>query len=81
MSGKNDKDDKVARRGSPFGVPTLVFLLILVGVVTSLIGLGVIVLAVLVPVVGYYVWDVRQKNRELEERIDALEGHPNKSKQ
>lgn len=75
MSGKDGK-----KRGSPFGVPIVVFVLILLGVVTSLIGLGVFVLVALVAVVGYYMWDLRQKNKDLEERVDSLEGHPKKSK-
>lgn len=64
-----------------FGVPNIIFVLILVGMVTSFLGLGVFVLMVLVPVVGYFLWQVREKNKELEERLAALEGHPTLPKQ
>ena len=58
-----------------FGVPPLVFILIILGLFGALLVPEFVVI-VLVPVVGYYVWQVRQKNKELEERVAALEGHP-----
>ena len=58
-----------------FGVPNTVFALILIGVLGSLLVPEFVVLA-LVAVVGYYMWDLRRKNKELEERVAALEGHP-----
>jgi len=58
-----------------FGVPPLVFVLIILGLFGALIVPEFVVI-VLVPVVGYYVWQLREKNRELEERVAALEGHP-----
>jgi hypothetical protein len=64
-----------AKKRNTFGVPMTVFLLILLGVVGSLLVPEFVVI-VLVPVTGYYVWDLRQKNKELEERVAALEGHP-----
>jgi len=63
-----------------FGVPPLVFLLIILGLFGALLVPEFVVI-VLVPVVGYYLWQVRQKNRELEERVAALEGHPTPPKQ
>jgi len=63
-----------------FGVPPLVFLLIILGLFGALLVPAFVVI-VLVPVVGYYLWQVRQKNRELEERVAALEGHPTPPKQ
>ena len=64
-----------------FGVPNIVFVLILAGIVAILLDLGIYVLLALVPIVGYYVWQVRAKNKELEERLAALEGHPTPPKQ
>jgi hypothetical protein len=63
-----------------FGVPNMVFVLILVGVLGALLVPEFVVI-VLVPVVGYYVWQLRETNRELEERVAALEGHPRQSRQ
>jgi hypothetical protein len=63
-----------------FGVPPMVFILIIVGVLAALLVPEFVVIA-LVPIVGYYVWDVRAKNKELEERVAALEGHPMPPKQ
>ncbi|HME19665.1 MAG TPA: hypothetical protein VKF15_08020 [Nitrososphaerales archaeon] len=63
-----------------FGVPPLVFILIIAGVLGALLVPEFVVIA-LVPIVGYYVWQVREKNKELEERLAALEGHPTPPKQ
>jgi nicotinamide riboside transporter PnuC len=74
------------QRGSPvskrymFGVPNLVFILVILGILGALLVPELVVLA-LVPIVGYYVWQVREKNRELEERLAAVEGHPHPPKQ
>ena len=63
-----------------FGVPPVLFVLILIGIFGTLLLPEFVVLA-LVPIVGYYVWQVREKNKELEARIASLEGHPNQPKQ
>jgi hypothetical protein len=57
-----------------FGVPNTVFLLIVLGVIGVFLILWLVDVAV-IPVVGYYLWQTREKNRELERRIAALEGH------
>lgn len=61
-----------------FGVPNVVFILILLGVLGSLLIPEFVVLA-LVPIVGYYLWNVREKNKELEERLASVEGRPSQS--
>ena len=63
-----------------FGVPWVVFILIIVGILGALLVPEIVVI-VLVPVIGYYIWQLREKNRELEERLAALEGHPIPPKQ
>jgi 4-amino-4-deoxy-L-arabinose transferase-like glycosyltransferase len=52
--------------------------LILMGLVALLFGF--IFLAVFVPVAGWYIWQLNDKNKLLEARIAALEG-PSTNKQ
>jgi protein-S-isoprenylcysteine O-methyltransferase Ste14 len=63
-----------------FGVPNFVFVLILLGIISVLL-FEWLVLFVVIPIFGYYVWQLREKNRELEERLAAVEGHPRPPKQ
>jgi len=58
----------------------MVFLLLVLGMV-AVIFFEWLTLLVLIPVFGYYIYQLRQKNRELEERVAALEGHPTPPKQ
>ena len=41
-----------------------------------LFGLAILVLLIFVPVVTWYVWRLQDKNKDLERRMAALEGHP-----
>ena len=63
------------------GVPYLVFALIVLGILACVLDFALIVVIILVPVVGYYTWQLRAKTKELEERLAALEGRRSPPKQ
>ncbi len=49
-----------------------VVFLVLMGVLT--LYLGLLFLIIFVPVIGWYVWRLVDRNAELEKRVAALEG-------
>jgi 4-amino-4-deoxy-L-arabinose transferase-like glycosyltransferase len=59
------------RRGSMNVVVRVTFLALL-GLLT--LALGLLLLIFFVPIVGWYVWTLSDRNRELEARIAVLEG-------
>jgi hypothetical protein len=56
----------------------IVFLVLLA--VLILFGAAIFVILVFVPVAGWYIWKLNDKNKELENRVATLEGHPTKDK-
>jgi uncharacterized membrane protein len=63
-------------RGTIDLIVRVVFLVLLALLTLSL---GLLLLIFFVPVVGWYIWRFNDKNKELEERLAALEG-PHKPK-
>jgi hypothetical protein len=63
----------VSKSRTDIGVVVRVTFLILVALL-MLTGLVVFVLIVALPLMGWYIWTLHDKNKELEARLAALEG-------
>lgn len=64
---------------SRFGVPTVIFFLLLLGTISVLFFEWLLLFAI-IPIFGYYIWQLREKNKQLETRLEALEGKPRQSR-